>query len=865
MATLQSLTINDTGNITLPNGTQANRPTINNTIVRWTTSGATVLSGSATTSSTTWTCPSGVTNIEVLVVAGGGAGGGYHGGGGGAGGIIYNSNYAVTPTTVYTVTVGTGGSAATASSNTGDAGANSVFDKLIAIGGGAGLTQSGQPTSRNNGGSGGGGADGSGFMYGGSGTLGQGYPGATLYGSGVEQFIGYGTGGGGGAGGPGTGRQIVGGGAGGPGLCFDISGTPTWYGGGGGGTSLNQDGGFNGAVNMPPQAGYGLGGVGGGGVGGYINQNTNGNTALRSSASGVAGTGGGGGGYLYSGNGGGAGGSGTVIIRYSLTSASTSPIAHTRFNTTTNTLESYKNNNNWELQPINTNLVTNGLILHYDAARFVSGSATILDMGLGRQNGTLVGGISYSSTFGGCFLLDGSTGYINVPSDILPSGTPFTISGWIRPDSAASPNWGNGSMPLYNTYQNNSTNGHYDHFYHDYRFIAQQQGASPVSSTFPSGLVPGQWQLSTVTWDGYIMRYYKNGEETGNFNGLGAAGSGTGGTYTNQPNAYVTMSSSNPRIGMLATRSVSGDYNWKGNIATSYVYTRALSADEVQRNYNANARRFQLSPIPDKPAASASELLASGVSENGVYWLQPEGAPAAFRAYIDFKTVNGPWVHVGTAAGNKRELYTYRFTWCRRTENFGEITTPYNSNASSFNAGAFIYCRGNNIMIQHNSEGYFSDGWTQCSGLQHESWRDVYWFLNSRTGWPAQPSVQRNLTVTQRWGSVYGYNVSVTGLIYGTQDTAGTPNYGSFCVYVFDVSGDTFGYLVTGTYGNTGTQNEADHGIGVNENGPSANTFGTDGSATTADIAFDAGTNDATDSGNNATYNGHAFSLWIKN
>ena len=90
MATLQSLTVNDTANLTLPVGTSANRPTINSTVVSFTTVGT-----------TTWTCPAGVTSIEVLLVAGGGAGGGYHGGGGGGGGIIYNSRYAVTPTSVY--------------------------------------------------------------------------------------------------------------------------------------------------------------------------------------------------------------------------------------------------------------------------------------------------------------------------------------------------------------------------------------------------------------------------------------------------------------------------------------------------------------------------------------------------------------------------------------------------------------------------------------------------------------------------------------------------------------------------------------------------------------------------------------------
>jgi hypothetical protein len=112
---------------------------------------------------------------------------------------------------------------------------------------------------------------------------------------------------------------------------------------------------------------------------------------------------------------------------------------------------------------------------------------------------------------------------------------------------------------------------------------------------------------------------------------------------------------------------------------------------------------------------------------------------------------------------------------------------------------------------------------------------------------------------------VYAYNVTGTGLIYGTQDTVSTPNYGQFCVYAFDGGGDTYAYLTTGTYANTGTQSEADHGIGVNENGPSASTFPGDDYATAADTAFDAGTNDATDSGQNATYDGRAFSMWIKN
>jgi hypothetical protein len=57
------------------------------------------------TGTTSWTAPSDVTQVEVLVVAGGAGGAS---GGGGAGGLIYNNSYPVTPGQTYTVTVGAG-------------------------------------------------------------------------------------------------------------------------------------------------------------------------------------------------------------------------------------------------------------------------------------------------------------------------------------------------------------------------------------------------------------------------------------------------------------------------------------------------------------------------------------------------------------------------------------------------------------------------------------------------------------------------------------------------------------------------------------------------------------------------------------
>jgi hypothetical protein len=242
-------------------------------------------------------------NADILVVAGGGGGGGSTSGGGGGGGVIYQTAYALTPATSYSVTVGAGGLGSQISNNgavNGTNGGNSAFGTLTAIGGGTGA--SGKPSGSRNalaGGSGGGG----GYYYGNdiipmlnaAGTAGQGYPGGSVIGTGTAYWGGAG---GGGAGGPGANfdRDVPdAGGAGGPGVACSISGSSAYYGGGGGGGQY---------VNSTSPGG--IGGGGNGGDGEYIN-----------ATSGAPNTGGGGGGngrYQY-GAGGGNGGSGIVIVR----------------------------------------------------------------------------------------------------------------------------------------------------------------------------------------------------------------------------------------------------------------------------------------------------------------------------------------------------------------------------------------------------------------------------------------------------------------------------------------------------------------------------------------------------------------------
>ena len=252
-------------------------------------------------------CGGGEGKVEVLCVAGGGGGGGYHAGGGGAGGLLYNSAFSVDSNSSVSVTVGGGGISGTGTAGTGDAGGNSVFGSLTSYGGGAGISQSITPVAKNSGGSGGGGCDGTAAsLIGGSGVSGQGFKGGnSLNTNGNVLAVFYGTAGGGGAGGEGGPGGAVNGGYGGPGLSYSISGTSTYYAGGGGGTNLGQ------------VSSYGFGGIGGGGDGGA--SNSGGNTASKYSLNGIPNTGGGGAGHLFQNHGGGNGANGTVIVRYPAT------------------------------------------------------------------------------------------------------------------------------------------------------------------------------------------------------------------------------------------------------------------------------------------------------------------------------------------------------------------------------------------------------------------------------------------------------------------------------------------------------------------------------------------------------------------
>ena len=425
MANLTNTTISGTGHITPPaSNTFLRTPELITTIVRWTTSGFTVLRGNTpTASSSSWTAPTGVNYVEVLAVGGGGGGSNDHGGGGGGGGVVYNANFAVTPGTSYAISVANGGTGGPAlrgtSSGLGTNGGNTTFSTITAYGGGYGGSYSNGGAAA---GASGGGAGGNGGTGGAALGYGQGYPGGSNFTGNAPDYIGAGGGGAGGPGGNVGPTATFGGGGGGVGRAFDISGTLTYYGGGGGGCCAYQS-----------NTQFGAGGLGGGGRGA---------TSSATAASGTAATGGGGGGAnRYEAGGGvhvagtigtaGAGGSGVVILRYQQTAAGTDIRGSLRYNTDLTGLEVYENHmTQWKAQDESKNFAGHNLLTNSNLRGNDLGVEAIWTK---TNNSTDVAAPDGSTTTTKCVSgTSGNSFFWQTGSITYKTSTTYTESVWVR-------------------------------------------------------------------------------------------------------------------------------------------------------------------------------------------------------------------------------------------------------------------------------------------------------------------------------------------------------------------------------------------------------------------------------------------------
>ena len=465
---------------------------------------------------------------------------------------------------------------------------------------------------------------------------------------------------------------------------------------------------------------------------------------------------------------------------------------------------------------------------------------SIIDLSGNGNNGLLGNGTeayfpSYrSANYGGLFY-DGSNDYVKVGAKTSLQSKTLTFGAFVKTSNPSQ------SVQFIGGYGDTGAYGYWlGSFGSNLTWLfSVGNGTSNVQMQAANNSVSGEKTYYVVgTYDGYNQRIYVDGilknsatTVTGPIN------------YTGISNGFV----------LGHTQGLDSGRFFTGAIYSVHVYNRALTAAEINQNYQALLSKFFRDGSTPSRAAESAGALQGLVSTNGVYWLKPPGASSAFQAYIDFTTDNGPWVHVGSALGNTRGLWSSMATWRSRTTDSGTSTSPYDTSASSFNAGAFIYCKGNDIMIKEDQVGYVI-----CNNaFFNESWRDVYNFLNNTTDWPTNniANYTRQIAITTRSGTC---SSSVNNLLYGCNFTT----YGreNWYVYCFDSGGDTRAFLTTTIYTDNNPANgEADQGIGATEDGTAFAFPGT--ASDSSGNSFDAGTNGTYPT----NWAGKSYSIWIRN
>lgn len=228
----------------------------------------------------------------------------------------------------------------------------------------------------------------------------------------------------------------------------------------------------------------------------------------------------------------------------------------------------------------NPSITTNGLILYVDAAnaRSYPGSGTTwTDVSGYGNNGTLVNSPTFSSTNGGILGFNGSSSYVSIPDSASLRPANITVCTWAKLSSFNNPNTGIIVKP-----QNSTPGGAWSNPYLSWMIRVEDSGftlsvAMGSSTTYYAarnayGFSTNVWYFFTLTYDGTTLKGYVNAVPISSL------------TQTTTIN-YTT----NPV--QLAAMNYSLEY-LNGNIALTQIYDRALSQNEIARNFNAHRARF---------------------------------------------------------------------------------------------------------------------------------------------------------------------------------------------------------------------------------------------------------------------------------
>jgi hypothetical protein len=224
----------------------------------------------------------------------------------------------------------------------------------------------------------------------------------------------------------------------------------------------------------------------------------------------------------------------------------------------------------------NPQIVTNGLVLCLDAANTKSypGSGTTwTDLSGNGNNGTLVNGVGYDVD---SLSFDGVNDYVlvNANTSSIPYGSsPRTVSIWFYTNTTT---WVENLSNLFFYGAGNDGNAFGIDFSTYPSMEVYTWGSETNDFLFSTTYSQVGWKNITVTYNGATtILIYENGVFTQTF----ALPS-----VRNTTTSDVYIGAINP--------SALDEWYYDGRIATTQIYNRALTATEIQQNFNALRGRF---------------------------------------------------------------------------------------------------------------------------------------------------------------------------------------------------------------------------------------------------------------------------------
>jgi hypothetical protein len=221
-------------------------------------------------------------------------------------------------------------------------------------------------------------------------------------------------------------------------------------------------------------------------------------------------------------------------------------------------------------------IVTDGLVLCLNASdrnSYVSGSTTWNDVSGRGNNGTLTNGPTFNSANGGSIVFDGTNDIINNNSLSAFGNNPRTMEIWFKGTGTdkllISLGFSSGGVPnVAFALQLNSTS--------DVNIFGSTGPYDEYNISVTTNFINGNWHQAAVTWNGAnpgTLLIYGDGNQ------VGSRTRSAGEAYATVAGYYIGGWMDNNRF-------------FNGQVALARVYNRALTALEVQQNYNATKSRF---------------------------------------------------------------------------------------------------------------------------------------------------------------------------------------------------------------------------------------------------------------------------------